>query len=432
MRISKDAYKIHRTVLAQHKKHIRRVKRVVRHPLFTVPTATFLVLLTLASVGIISLNGGKPSFHPTNTYVVIVTHDGTQQTVPTRAPTVGALLSRLHITLGTGDVVEPTKDTPIVQQDFRVNVYRAVPVEIIDGVQHTYTYSAASTPRSIVQQAGVSIYPEDTTNVIPTQNFLTDDAIGERVVINRATPININLFGTSAVVRTHATTVAGLVKDEKIKLGNGDSVTPAGTTPITPSMQIFLIHKGTQIQTVTESIPTPVQTVTDSSLSFGTRVVRQQGSSGTQVVTYQLSLQNGQVVGKTQIQSVVTVQPVPEIIAQGQAVQIPNDQQAVMALAGISPSDYAYVNYIASHEGGWCPTKIQGSHDCPGYMNPSDVPAYGGYGIFQATPGSKMASAGSDWATNAVTQVRWANGYADSRYGSWAAAYAHWQAYSNW
>jgi resuscitation-promoting factor RpfB len=432
MRIPKDVQQVHRKVLADHKKHIRRAKRVVRHPLFTVPTATFMVLLTLAAVGVISVSGGKPSFRPSDTYVVIVTHDGVQQTVPTRAPTVGILLSRLHITLNTGDVVEPARSTPIVQQDFRVNVYRAVPVEIIDGSEHTYTYSAASTPRSIVQQAGVSIYPEDYVNVVPTQDFLTDDAIGERVVVDAATPVDVNLFGTPAVVRTHAETVAGLIKDEKIHLGNGDSVTPSLSTPITPNVQVFFTRQGTQIQTVTQSIATPLQTVQDSTLSFGTQVVRQQGSPGTQLITYQLNLQNGKVVSKTQIQSVVTVQPVPEIIAEGQAVQIPSDQQAIMALAGIPSSDFGYVNYIVSHESGWCPTKLQGQVGyCPGYP-PSSIPSYLGYGLGQATPGSKMAAYGSDWETNPVTQLEWANAYANATYGGWTSAYAHWQADSNW
>jgi resuscitation-promoting factor RpfB len=400
--------------------------------MFTVPTATFMVLLLLSAVGLISVNGGSPTFKPTDTHVVIITHDGEQQTVPTSAPTVGVLLHRLHITLNTGDVVEPGPNTAIVQQDFRVNVYRAVPVEIIDGLQHTYTYSAAVTPRSIVQQAGVQIYPEDYVTVVPTQNFLTDDAIGERVVIDPATPVNVNVFGTPAVVRTHATTVAELVKDEGVKLGVNDSVVPALTTPITPDMQVFLIHKGTQIQTVTQPIPMPVQTVVDNSLSFGTQAVQQQGSAGTELITYQLQLQNGQVVGKTQIQQVVTVQPVPEIIAEGQAVQIPTDQQAIMSLAGIPSSDFAYVSYIVSHESGWCPTKLQGEYgDCPGYP-PASIPPYLGYGLGQATPGTKMSSFGSDWETNPVTQLKWANAYALSTYGSWANAYDHWQADGNW
>jgi hypothetical protein len=224
------------------------------------------------------------------------------------------------------------------------------------------------------------------------------------------------------------------MKDEKIKLGSGDSVTPAPATTITANMQVFFVHQGTQIQTVTQSIPTPVQTVQDSGLSFGTTVVRQQGTPGTELITYQLSLQNGKVVGKTQIQQIITVQPVPEVIARGQAVQIPTDQQAIMALAGIPQGDFAYVSYIVSHESGWCPTKVQGEYGtCPGYP-PSDsvLNSEIGYGLGQSTPGSNMSSYGGDWRVNPVTQLKWANTYAIHRYGSWAAAYNHWQADSNW
>jgi len=103
-----------------------------------------------------------------------------------------------------------------------------------------------------------------------------------------------------------------------------------------------------------------------------------------------------------------------------------------MAAAGISPGDYAYVNYIVSNESGWCPTKLQGEIGyCPGYV-PSSISSYLGYGLGQATPGSKMASFGSDWESNPVTQLKWATSYADSKYGSWAAAYDHWQAYHFW
>lgn len=49
----------------------------------------------------------------------------------------------------------------------------------------------------------------------------------------------------------------------------------------------------------------------------------------------------------------------------------------------------------------------------------------GAYGIPQALPGSKMASAGSDWATNASTQITWGLGYISGRYGSPCGAWAH-------
>lgn len=54
-------------------------------------------------------------------------------------------------------------------------------------------------------------------------------------------------------------------------------------------------------------------------------------------------------------------------------------------------------------------------------------PTSGAYGIPQALPGSKMASAGADWATNGDTQLRWMKGYVDSAYGGACAAWSHWQ-----
>ena len=49
----------------------------------------------------------------------------------------------------------------------------------------------------------------------------------------------------------------------------------------------------------------------------------------------------------------------------------------------------------------------------------------GAYGIPQALPGSKMASAGSDWASNPATQITWGLGYISGRYGSPCGAWAH-------
>jgi murein DD-endopeptidase MepM/ murein hydrolase activator NlpD len=52
-------------------------------------------------------------------------------------------------------------------------------------------------------------------------------------------------------------------------------------------------------------------------------------------------------------------------------------------------------------------------------------PSSGAYGIPQALPGSKMASAGSDWRTNPVTQIRWGLDYISDRYGTPCGAWGH-------
>ena len=58
-------------------------------------------------------------------------------------------------------------------------------------------------------------------------------------------------------------------------------------------------------------------------------------------------------------------------------------------------------------------------------------PSSGAYGIPQALPGSKMASAGSDWQTNPATQIEWGLGYIAERYGTPCSAWGHSQSV-NW
>lgn len=55
----------------------------------------------------------------------------------------------------------------------------------------------------------------------------------------------------------------------------------------------------------------------------------------------------------------------------------------------------------------------------------ADNPSSSAYGIPQALPGSKMSTAGADWATNPVTQIKWGLGYIRDRYGSPCGAWAH-------
>lgn len=92
-----------------------------------------------------------------------------------------------------------------------------------------------------------------------------------------------------------------------------------------------------------------------------------------------------------------------------------------MEQAGISPSDYAYVDYIINHEGGW------------GGTTTWNRAGSGAYGLCQSLPATKMASAGADYMTNPVTQLKWCDAYAkSSRYGSWEIAYNYWLVHSNW
>jgi hypothetical protein len=82
----------------------------------------------------------------------------------------------------------------------------------------------------------------------------------------------------------------------------------------------------------------------------------------------------------------------------------------------IVPSgEFGCFSWIVSRESGWSVTAT----------NPSS----GAYGLGQALPGYKMASAGSDWETNPATQIKWTLGYMDERYGSPCAAQGFWESH---
>lgn len=80
-------------------------------------------------------------------------------------------------------------------------------------------------------------------------------------------------------------------------------------------------------------------------------------------------------------------------------------------------TQYQCFSNIVSHESGWDYRAVNAGS--------------GAYGLVQALPGSKMASAGADWQTNPATQIKWGLNYMDSRYGSPCEAWSFWQA-NNW
>jgi len=89
-----------------------------------------------------------------------------------------------------------------------------------------------------------------------------------------------------------------------------------------------------------------------------------------------------------------------------------------MKAAGIPESDWQYVDYIIEHESGWNYRAVNASS--------------GATGVCQALPGSRMATAGSDYLDNPVTQLKWCHSYANERYGGWQQAYNAWRSQNWW
>jgi hypothetical protein len=84
--------------------------------------------------------------------------------------------------------------------------------------------------------------------------------------------------------------------------------------------------------------------------------------------------------------------------------------RALLAEFGFSSDQFSCLDSLWASESGWRVT--------------ANNPNSSAYGIPQALPGSKMSSAGADWATNPITQIRWGLGYIQDRYGSPCSAWS--------
>lgn len=110
--------------------------------------------------------------------------------------------------------------------------------------------------------------------------------------------------------------------------------------------------------------------------------------------------------------------PKPKKVAERPPVEVPKSKEDLLRAAGIPESDWQAVDYIVSKESSW-------RHDA---VNPTSY----AHGLCQSLPASKMASAGGDYMTNPVTQLKWCHQYAQSRYGGWWSAHAFWLSNSWW
>ena len=284
-------------------------------------------------------------------------------TVKTDAATVADALARANIVINDGDIVEPKLDTAIDMDNFFINIYRAHPVLVRDGVTDKYIMTASYDLKTVAAEAGFTIYDGDEIKPSPNTNFLE-----------------------------------------------------AGATTI-----YEITRNGGRTITVEQEIPFTEKTETTYDLEPGVKEVKQLGEVGAKRINYSILYIDGKEVSREVISEEIIRNPVDRIVAVGTKKPAPSvrPDSAVCAewakQAGVSEADLAAAIDLIYHESG-CRV---------GATNAGS----GAYGIPQALPGSKMASAGSDWETNPVTQIRWMIGYVTGRYGGWQQALAFWYAH---
>jgi uncharacterized protein YabE (DUF348 family) len=349
--------------------------------------------------------------------LITIHEDGEERVIFTRATKLGRAFEGANITLDPKDLVEPGLDHELVAPNYEVNIYRARPVTIVDGSVRQKVLSPYNTAMQIAKQAGIELYPEDGANVDVHAGTSIGQDVGLEMTVDRATPFTFVLYGKTMTARTQATTVDEMLKEKNITLAANDRVSVAGSAAIAPDLTVRVWREGKQTLTTDEEVGFEVETVKDADRPTSYREVKTPGVKGSRSVTYEITIQDGKEVARTEIASIVSKEPVKQVEVVGSKLPTPTNPTEAQALGHQMMLDYGFgedqwpcLYNLWMHESGWRTTAA----------NPS-----GAYGIPQALPGSKM---GEGWQTSAATQIQWGLGYIKGRYSTPCGAMSAWQA----
>ncbi len=270
--------------------------------------ALLIVLLIVASSSKVSL--------ASDSHLVQVYVDGAASVVATNSATVSDLLKEQKIEVNDIDRIEPAANSQVVE-GMHVNVYRARPYMIVDGDKRFVINSPFRSPHAVARSAGLELFPEDNIFIELNQDIAGESFVGHKLIVNRATPVNLQLDGHKLVMRTHKSTVGEFLKENNITLGEADIVNQPMDQSITANLEIGIVRVGREVVAEEITIPFPTRFVVDYSLPYGERKIEQAGQPGSVITSYEITRHDGTEVSRVIISKTTISQPVAEIVIKG-------------------------------------------------------------------------------------------------------------------
>lgn len=230
---------------------------------------------------------------------------------------------------------------------------------------------------------------------------------------NRVSRISVRGFAVaSATAVTAVGSVVGVASGSTAQ-NNDAEATASGTTLLAD------IPAGQQAQVQTASVTQQAETMAiaaDAGAKKDAEEAARKAAAETAVAKKKEAAEKAEQEAKERAEAKAAASRSATRDASSFAVQSSYSVAEVQAMARqIVPADqFQCFSNIVERESSWNYT--------------ADNPTSDAYGLVQALPGSKMSSAGADWATNPATQIKWGLGYMDGRYGSPCGAWSFWQA----
>lgn len=270
-------------------------------------------------------------------------------------------------------------------------------------------------------------------NVVTSKTKVADILDEKHIILlpeEKVTPDENTTIGANGEIviteKTAQEEVAELVSNE-----TEDTTTEEENTNELSMEMISQAYNPITEKTIVEVQSIPFETVTKNVANGASETkdqVLQEGKEGKKEVTYRVKYQNDVEIERTEISSVVLEEPVNKIVQvranqttsrssssrtyiSGSVAEYQAYARARCSAYGWSTADFNCLVALWNKESKWNPNAYNASS--------------GAYGIPQALPASKMATAGTDYRTNYKTQINWGLSYISSRYGSPSAAWSH-------
>lgn len=368
--------------------------------------------------------------------------DGQPQTVQTTASTVGGVLRDAGYQVGGHDLVAPAV-ADHVSDGTRVVLRRGRLLLLNVNGRQTEVWTTAPTVADALSQLGYST--SDFVSVSRSRRL----PLGRTdIAIRTPIPVTVVHDGTAQPVTTTAATVEQLLASLGVTVGPADRLSAPPSAALVAGETVRVQRVSSRLVTRVESLPYGVTQQDDAAIYQGTTQVVTTGRAGSVRATYSLLYVDGKLAGEVRLASVVLTAPQAQVEHVGTkptpaptqpsggstggggsssagvpaaAIPSPGSAQAIarglLKSYGWGDDQFSCLVILWDHESGW---RVDAA-------NPS-----GAYGIPQALPGSKMASAGPDWQNNAETQIKWGLGYIAGRYSTPCGAWSTWQANGGW
>lgn len=269
-------------------------------------------------------------------------------------------------------------------------------------------------------------------NVVTSKTKVADILDEKHIILlpeEKVTPDENTTIGANGEIviteKTAQEEVAELVSNETEATTNEENANELSMEMISQAYNPITEKTIVEVQSI------PFETVTKNVANGASETkdqVLQEGREGKKEVTYRVKYQNDVEIERTEVSSVVLEEPVNKIVQvrakqttsrsssgrtyiSGSVAEYQAYARARCSAYGWSTADFNCLVALWNKESKWNPNAYNSGS--------------GAYGIPQALPASKMATAGTDYRTNYKTQINWGLSYISSRYGSPSAAWSH-------